>query len=79
MIYDCMIYVNKRTKILPPVTSQITYATGLIIFAQPIFMPRFKSINLIKIALILSYFCKKTQNFQAFGVLSSDPQAPEGL
>ena len=35
-------------------------------FAQPISMPRFKSIMfLIKIALKLSYSCKKMQNFRA--------------
>ena len=31
--------------------------------ALPIFMPRFKALFFIEIALKLSYFCKKMQNF----------------
>ena len=45
--YDFTIYqhLNKRTKILPLVTSQILiYATSLFMFALPISMPRFKTI-----------------------------------
>ena len=43
MIYQ---HVNKRTKILPIATpTQPIYATSLIMFALPISMPRFKSIN----------------------------------
>ena len=44
----------------------------------PIFMPRFKSILLIKIALKLSYFCKKMQNFRALGAPLTDPRASGG-
>ena len=48
-------------------------------FTLPISMPRFKSIIfLIKIALNLSYFCKKMQNFRALGAPPSDPRASGG-
>ena len=40
----------------------------------PISMPRFKSNIFIKIAIKLSYFCKKMQNFRALGAPPSDPQ-----
>ena len=33
-----------------------------------------KALFFIKIALKLSYFCKKMQNFQALGALPPDPQ-----
>ena len=42
--------------------------------ALPISMPRFKSIIFIKIALKLSYFCKKMQSFRA---LVAPPQTPK--
>ena len=46
----------------------------------PISMPRFKSIIfLIKIALKLSNFCKKKQNFRALGALPPQPRASGGL
>ena len=37
-------------------------------------MPRFKSIFFNKIALKLSYFFKKMQNFRALGAPPPDPQ-----
>ena len=41
----------------------------------PISMPRFNSIIFfIKIALKLSYFCKKMQNFRAMGAPPPDPK-----
>ena len=46
-------------------------------FAQPISKPRFKSSNFFnKIALKLSYFCKKMQNFRARGAPPPDPLPP---
>ena len=43
-------------------------------FALPVSKPRFKSIVFfIKIALKLSYFCKKMQNFWALGAPPPDP------
>ena len=56
----------------PPPTSPI-YAASLIILALPISLPRFRSIILIKMALNLSYFCKKIKNFQALGAPLPDP------
>ena len=35
-----------------------------------------KALFFIKIALKLSYFCKKMQNFPALGALPPDPQPP---
>ena len=68
-LYEFIIYqnLNKSTKILSLATSQIAhFATSLIMFTRPISMPRFKSIIFfIKIALKLSYFCKKMQIFRA--------------
>ena len=48
-------------------------------FTLPISMPRFKIIIFfIKIALKLSYFCKKMQNFRALGAPPSDPRSSGG-
>ena len=45
-------------------------------FALPISKPRFKSsIFFIKIALKLSYFCKKMQKFRELGVPPPNPRA----
>ena len=59
---DFMIYqhVSKRTKILPLATSHIAHLCNQFNRAAlPFSMPRFKNISFIKIALKLSYFCKK--------------------
>ena len=47
-------------------------------FTLPTSMPRFKCIIfLIKIALKLSYFCKKMKHFRALWAPPSDPVHPE--
>ena len=66
MIYQ---HENKRTKILTLAAStQTIYATSLIMFALPIFMPRF-----IKIGPKLGYFGKKRKIFKCWGLC---PQTP---
>ena len=71
-----MIYlqVNKRAAMLSLVTYNIAHKCNqLKRVAQTISMPRFKSIIFIKIALKLSYFCKKMQNFRALGATPPHP------
>ena len=73
MIYQ---HTSKKTAMLSLATSHIALLSNqLNHVALPIFMPRFKSIIFIKIALKLSYFCKKMQNFRALGAPAPDPRA----
>ena len=44
-------------------------------FALPISKPRFNTLFFIKIALKLSNFCKKIQNFRALGAPPLEPRA----
>ena len=78
--HDFIIYqhLNTRIKILPLATFQIAHLCNeFIMFALPISMPCFKSIIfLIKIALKLSYFCKKSQNFECWGHRPQSPVPP---
>ena len=70
-LQDFMTYqlVNKRNEILP--FAIFTYSPSRLcnqlnhVFALPIFMPQFKSINFHQIGLWMSFFCKKLQNFWA--------------
>ena len=67
MIYQ---HLNKRTAMLSLATSYIAhYCNQLIHVALPISMPRYKSITVffIKIALKLSYICKKNAKFLSAG------------
>ena len=79
-LFNFIIYqrLNKRTKILPLATSQLAHLCYQFnIFALPISKPRLKSIMFfIKIALKLSYFCKKMQNFRALGAPPPDSHWP---
>ena len=66
MIY---LHVNKRTVMLSLATSYLAHLCNqLNHVALPIFMPRFEAIFFIKIALKLSYFCKKCKIFDRWGL-----------
>ena len=67
--YDFMIYqhLNKRTKILPLTTSQIAHLCNQFNHVSTAnFYASFQKCYFFKVRK-LSYFCKKMQNFRAFG------------
>ena len=78
--HDFIIYqhLNTRIKILPLATFQIAHSCNeFIMFALPISMPCLKSIIFLnKIALKLSYFCKKSKNFERWGHRPQSPVPP---
>ena len=77
-LYEFIIHqhLNTRTKILPLAISQIAHSCNQFnhVYTANFYATFQKGLFFTKIALKLSYFCKKMQNFRALGAPPPDPQ-----